>query len=80
MSAQLSPDGLYYWDGTQWQTTLSHDGRTRWNGSEWIPVQGIGSPAGTNLYGSATREPTSWTRPLQYAVAGWYAMSAIYAL
>lgn len=80
MSAQLSPDGLYYWDGTQWQSTLSHDGRTRWNGSEWIPVQGAGSAAGANLYRAATREPTSWTRPLQYAVAGWYALSAIYVL
>lgn len=80
MSAQLSPDGLYYWDGSQWQSTLSHDGRTRWNGSEWIPVQGIGYAAGANLYRSTTREPTSWTRPLQYVVAGWYALGAIYAV
>lgn len=80
MSAQLSPDGLYYWDGSAWQSTLSHDGRTRWNGSEWVPVQGAGSALRTNVTGPGTREPTSWTRPLQYAVAGWYALSAIYAL
>ncbi len=80
MSAQLSPDGLYYWDGSQWQSTLAHDGRTRWNGSEWAPVQGMGSAPGSNLYPPGRREPTSWTRPLQLAVAGWYALSAIYAL
>ncbi len=79
MSAQLSPDGLYYWDGSQWQSTLSHDGRTRWNGSEWIPVQGQGYGPATG-HPPTTREPTSWTRPLQLAVAGWYALAAIYAL
>ncbi len=80
MSAQLSPDGLYYWDGTQWQSTLSHDGRTRWNGSEWVPVQGLGPGVAANRYPLSGRVPTSWTRPLQLAVAGWYALSAIYAL
>jgi hypothetical protein len=80
MSAQLSPDGLYYWDGTQWQSTLSHDGRTRWNGSEWVPVQGQGFGPSAHLYPPSGREPTSWTRPLQLAVAGWYALSAIYVL
>jgi hypothetical protein len=72
---------MYYWDGTSWVSTLSHDGRSRWNGSAWIPV---GSPAvwpiGIDAPARPTREPTSWTKPLQYAVAGWYALSAIYAL
>lgn len=80
MSAQISPDGLYYWDGTQWQSTMSHDGRTRWNGSEWVPVQGQGYAPGAYVQPSGAREPTSWTRPLQLAVAGWYALSAIYSL
>jgi hypothetical protein len=80
MSAQLSPDGLYYWDGSQWQSTLSHDGRTRWNGSEWVPVQGQGFGPSANVYSPTARVPTSWTRPLQYTVAGWYALSAIYSL
>jgi hypothetical protein len=75
----LSPDGMYYWDGTNWVSTLSHDGRSRWNGSAWIPV---GSPqiAPGGYYPPArtTREPTSWTKPLQYAVAAWYVLSAIY--
>ncbi|MEO8743880.1 MAG: hypothetical protein ABI334_01185 [Candidatus Dormiibacterota bacterium] len=80
MSMQLSPDGMYYWDGQQWQSTLSHDGRTRWNGSAWIPVQSQGYAFGASPRAPVTREPTSWTRPLQYAVAGWYVLSAIYAL
>ncbi len=80
MSAQLSPDGLYYWDGTQWQSTLSHDGRTRWNGSEWVPVQGLGPGFAPSSYPPTGRVPTSWTRPLQYTVAAWYALAAIYAL
>ena len=80
MSAQMSPDGLYYWDGTQWQSTLSHDGRTRWNGSEWVATQGTGSWPGAKVAPAGIREPTSWTRPLQYAVAGWYVLSAIYAV
>jgi hypothetical protein len=77
---QLSPDGMYYWDGTTWVSTLSHDGLSRWNGSAWIPV---GIPAvspGGYAPARTTREATSWTRPLQYAVAGWYALAAILAL
>lgn len=77
---RLSADGLYYWDGVQWVSTLSPDGRTRWNGTAWVPAgQGLGS---SPYYQSprALREPTSWTRPLQYAVAGWYAISALYTL
>ena len=79
MSAQVSPDGLYYWDGATWQTTLSHDGRTRWNGSDWVPVSGQGYVPGVSQPQSG-REPTPWTLPLQYAVAAWYALSAIYAI
>ena len=33
---RLSEDGLHYWDGRHWVTTLSPDGRFRWNGSAWV--------------------------------------------
>ena len=39
MSAQLSPDGMYYWDGQRWVSTLSPDGRSRWNGTAWVPAR-----------------------------------------
>jgi hypothetical protein len=71
---------MYYWDGTNWVTTLSHDGRSRWNGSAWIPVSRPAFAPGAMYPGPTPREPTSWTKPLQYAVAGWYALSAIYVL
>jgi hypothetical protein len=74
----LSPDGLYYWDGTNWVSTLSHDGRTRWNGTAWVPVSG--APAWSGYAPQQARVPTSWTKPLQYVVAGWYVLSGIYAL
>ncbi len=77
---RLSPDGMYYWDGQQWTSTLSHDGRSRWNGSAWVPSGQSGPPAGYQPAPSIARQPTSWTRPLQYAVAGWYAVSALYTL
>ena len=35
MSLRMSPDGMYYWDGQAWVSTLSHDGRSRWNGQAW---------------------------------------------
>jgi hypothetical protein len=80
VSARLSPDGMYYWDGQQWVSTLSHDGRSRWNGSAWVPSGQAGPPAGYQPAPGIGRQPTSWTRPLQYAVAGWYALSALYTL
>lgn len=77
---RLSPDGMYYWDGQQWVTTLSHDGRSRWNGSAWVPTGRASPPVGYQPAPGISRQPTSWTRPLQYAVAGWYALSALYTL
>jgi hypothetical protein len=71
---------MYYLDGTNWVSTLSHDGRSRWNGSQWIPLSSPGIAPGGIHPARTTREPTSWTKPLQYTVAGWYALSAIYAL
>jgi hypothetical protein len=70
---------MYYWDGQQWLSTLSHDGRSRWNGSAWVPT-GAASPVGYHPAPGIARQPTSWTKPLQYAVAGWYALSALYTL
>jgi hypothetical protein len=79
MSTRLSPDGMYYWDGQQWLSTLSHDGRSRWNGSAWVPTGQAAPPAGYLPARGVARQPTSWTRPLQYAVAGWYGVQAVYA-
>ena len=74
MSARVSPDGLYYWDGREWVTTLSADGRHRWNGQAWVPAAGPGYAAQTRV----AREPTSWTVPLQLAIGAWYAVSALF--
>ena len=71
---------MYYWDGQQWLSTLSHDGHNRWNGTAWIPTgQAPGAP-GYYQSSATVRQPTSWTRPLQYAVAGWYGIQGVYAL
>jgi hypothetical protein len=76
MSSRLSPDGLYYWDGSAWISTLSPDGRHRWNGAAWVPSAGpvYVAPA------AVLREPTPWTRPIQLAVAAWFALGALASL
>jgi hypothetical protein len=76
---KLSDDGLYYWDGQRWVTTLSHDGLSRWNGRAWIPVAAAPAPPYSQPP-RAARVPTAWTKPLQYSVAGWYLLQAIYAI
>ena len=78
MSSRFSPDGMYYWDGATWVSTLSPDGRYRWNGSSWVPNSYLATTYTPPQ--PARREPTSWTRPLQYAVAAWYALTALLAL
>ena len=75
----MSDDGLYYWDGQQWVTTLSHDGRSRWNGTAWVPVAAAPQVAYFQPP-RRVRVPTGWTKPLQYSVAGWYLLSALYAI
>jgi len=81
VSTRLSPDGMYYWDGQQWVSTLSHDGRTRWNGTSWVATSGQAqTPAAYQPPGRVGREPTSWTRPLQIAVAAFYALQGLYVL
>lgn len=39
MAGELSPDRLFYWDGTRWVSALSPDGAWRWNGSVWLPAE-----------------------------------------
>jgi hypothetical protein len=80
VSAQLSPDGMFYWDGQRWVTTLSPDGRSRWTGTAWVPAGNAYGPPPYQAAGRTLREPTSWTRPLQLAVAGWYVLEGLYAL
>jgi hypothetical protein len=80
MSMKISPDGMYYWDGQQWLSTLSRDGQHRWNGEAWVPTGQGPSAISYQQPQLSPRQPTSWTRPLQLAVAGWYVLSAIYAL
>ncbi len=82
---KLSADGLYYWDGRQWVTTLSPDGRSRWDGSRWVPVQAMPAPAMYQpvpfpVQQKPARVPTSWTRPLQYTVAGAFAVWGLYSI
>jgi len=60
-------------------TTLSHDGRSRWNGQAWVAVVAAAAPAYSQPRRTA-RVPTGWTKPLQYSVAGWYLLQAIYAI
>lgn len=51
--AQLSEDGKYWWDGSDWQPVpedggggtaevgqVSEDGQWQWDGSQWQPVEG----------------------------------------
>src|SRR5581483_2085148 len=33
-----SPDGQWFWDGTQWKSLVSPDGRSLWTGTEWQPL------------------------------------------
>jgi hypothetical protein len=80
MSTRLSPDGMYYWDGQQWVSTLSHDGRSRWNGTSWIPSGPVYAPTNYQAPGRVAREPTSWTRPLQLTVAAFYFLQGLYTL
>ena len=69
-------DGLYYWDGQKWVSTLSPDGRFRWNGTAWVPVAGIPAPGYAQYQlPRSVRVPTSWTQPMQIAVVAWYVLS-----
>jgi hypothetical protein len=70
---------MYYWDGQGWKSALSPDGRFRWDGSTWQPVTSmVLTPTG--LAARPQRDATSWTKPLQYSVVGWYAWSIVFTL
>lgn len=71
---------MYYWDGQAWRSTISPDGRFRWDGSTWQPVSSMVVATPYGMMARPQREPTSWTRPLQYAVAGWYVWSILFTL
>ena len=47
---------------------VSPDGQFRWDGMQWVPI-----PRGA-------REPTSWTRPMQLAAAGFFVVEAVYSI
>ena len=88
MSEQrISADGNYYWDGKQWSTTLSPDGRSRWDGSRWVPLPPPAAPQ-MPMYRPVpfpvaqkpARVPTSWTRPMQYAVAAVFGIWGLYSI
>jgi hypothetical protein len=81
---RLSADGLYYWDGKQWVTTISPDGRSRWDGTRWIPLPPAApapmyAPMPMAVPRQPGRVPTSWTRPLQYVVAGAFGIYGLYS-
>lgn len=42
---QFSPDGLWWWDGSQWRPAISPDGAWRWDGHGWVPAAQV-RPAG----------------------------------
>jgi hypothetical protein len=70
---------MYYWDGRGWVSTLSPDGRFRWDGSTWTPVAAM-APATPYWTPKPQRVPTSWTKPLQYAVIARYAAAGVYGI
>jgi hypothetical protein len=47
---------------------VSADGQFRWDGAQWVPI-----PRGV-------REPTSWTKPLQLAVAALFVAEALFSI
>jgi hypothetical protein len=46
----VSPDGGFYWDGTQWIAALSPDGSWTWNGNEWVRTQSLSGPGSFRAY------------------------------
>lgn len=65
--AQLSEDGKYWWDGSDWQPVpedgggsaevgqVSEDGQWKWDGSQWQPVDGAeGGEGGDGLHKALT--------------------------
>jgi hypothetical protein len=40
----FSPDGFWWWDGTQWKAAVSADRLWRWNGQAWEPNRQLAPP------------------------------------
>lgn len=57
---------------------MSPDGHYYWNGAAWMPV--AGAFPSQPWVRAGVPAATSWTRPLRYAVAGWGAVQAIWAV
>ncbi len=70
---------MYLWDGQRWVSALSPDGKQRWDGSAWVAVTASAYPRVASMPRPKTREPSSWTRPLQLAVTGWFVLFGIYS-
>lgn len=73
MSTQLSPDGLWWWNGSQWVSALSPDGRWRWNGTQWLLNEHRPVP----IERSYVLAPSMETKPLQAAVVAFLVISAL---
>ena len=49
---RYSPDGLWWWDGSQWRPAVSADRMWRWDGQRWVPNAPM-QPAGGGGGGGA---------------------------
>lgn len=72
-AGQLSPDGYWWWDGSQWVSAISPDGRWRWDGQRWVVNE-----VATRFVGPVRNEPTPDTRRVQIAVSSYLVLSAVY--
>ena len=50
---QISPDGLWFWTGSEWKSLLSGDGSKRWDGHAWMPTALAPSPSESSTLGVA---------------------------
>ena len=50
---QFSPDGLWWWDGTEWRPAISPDGTWRWDGRAWVPAAQVAAARGRGAGGTA---------------------------
>lgn len=64
MKPTLSPNGLFFWDGSGWRSLLSADGTKFWDGQAWIPYE---TPAPAAPDSLAPLPP--WKRSAVMAVA-----------